>query len=54
MPDGTLLLRMTHRYDEPRFRLSVGELIASQEEVEGERLPEAPSGLKRLVGRGRP
>ncbi|WP_030396454.1 hypothetical protein [Kitasatospora purpeofusca] len=54
MPDGTLLVRLTRRYDETRFRVSVGELIAVQEEVEGERLPEAPSGLKRLFGRGRP
>ncbi|MFJ4796773.1 hypothetical protein [Kitasatospora purpeofusca] len=54
MPDGTLLVRVTHRYDESRFRVSVGELVAAQEEVGGERFPEAPSGLKRLFGRGRP
>ncbi|MFB8203715.1 hypothetical protein [Kitasatospora purpeofusca] len=52
MPDGTLLVRMTRRHNETRFRLSVGELIASQEEAEGERLPDPPSGLKRLFGRG--
>ncbi|MEK2493261.1 hypothetical protein WN990_27270 [Kitasatospora purpeofusca] len=54
MPDGTLLVRMTRRNDEAHFRVSVGELIASQEEVAGEELSETPSGLRRLFGRGRP
>ncbi|MEV0194499.1 hypothetical protein AB0I39_39005 [Kitasatospora purpeofusca] len=44
---------MTRRYDETRFRVSVGELVAAQEAVGGERPPEAPSGLKRLFGRRR-
>ncbi|MFJ8434676.1 hypothetical protein ACIQ9P_25590 [Kitasatospora sp. NPDC094019] len=50
LPDGTLLVRMKRSYDEIRFRIGVGELISAQEEIEGERRPERPNGLKRLFG----
>ncbi|MFJ3902260.1 hypothetical protein [Streptomyces sp. NPDC090025] len=50
MPDGTLLVRLTRAYDETRFRVSVGELVSSQEEIEGRRRPESPRGLRRFFG----
>ncbi|CAN3978804.1 hypothetical protein [Kitasatospora purpeofusca] len=52
LPDGALLVRVGCGYKETRFRVGVGELIASQEEVKGVRPPESPSGRRRLFGRG--
>ncbi|MFF9839005.1 hypothetical protein [Streptomyces sp. NPDC013740] len=49
MPDAALLVRV-ERHREAHFRVSVGELVASQEEAEGEGGQAAPSGLKRFFG----
>ncbi|MEU2281624.1 hypothetical protein ABZ614_06590 [Streptomyces sp. NPDC013178] len=51
MQDGSWLVKVKYRLAETHYRVSIGELIHTEEETEGEWPSKSKRGLKELFGR---